>query len=158
MSNKGPFIVLRVIGLLLLVGLIAGGGFMAYKAGVAQGVSQAPAVATAISQAAENGQGAPIPPMMYNHEFGYGYGYPTMYNRHHFGFFPGGICFSIFFLFLFFGFLKIIFFRGMRHGGHHRHGPWGRHWEDGVPPRFDEWHKRAHGEAAPSDSESSKTE
>jgi hypothetical protein len=134
--------VFRLIGVLLLVGLVAAGGFMAYKAGVAQGVMQAPEVATAISEAAKNGQAAP--PMMYP---GYNYGYrPYGFGPgHHFGFFPlGGICFSIFFLFLFFGFLKMVFFRPWRYG--HMHGPWGRHWEDGFPPMFNEWHKRAHGE------------
>lgn len=31
------------------------------------------------------------------------------------------------------------------HMGHHGgHGPWGRHWENGVPPMFEEWHKKAH--------------
>ena len=142
MSRKGPFIVLRVIGFLLFVALIIGGGAMAYKAGVSQGISQAPAVATAISQAAENGQ--PIPPMMYSQPYGYGY---PMYGRHHFGFFPFGICGSIFFLFLLFGFMKMIFFGRMRHGwGHHgHHGSWGKDWEGGVSSKFDEWHKRAHG-------------
>jgi len=146
MSRNGPFIVLRVIGFLLLVGLIAGGGFMAYRAGVAQGVVQAPAVATAISQAAENGQVAPVPPM-YGYGYGYGPGYP-MYG-HHFGFFPfGAICGSIFFLFFFFGLMRMVFFRGMWHRGWegHKHGPWGKHWENGVPPMFNEWHKRAHDE------------
>jgi hypothetical protein len=38
MSRKGPFIVFRVIGFLLLVALIVGGGAMAYKAGMAQGI------------------------------------------------------------------------------------------------------------------------
>ena len=142
MSNKGPFIVLRVIGFLLLATLIVGGGAMVYKAGMAQGISQAPAVATAISEAAENGQA--VPPMMY----GYGYGYP-MYGRHHFGFFPfGAICGSLLFLFLLFGFMKMIFFRGMWHRGwgDHKHGSWGKDWEGGLPPMFDEWHKRAHDE------------
>jgi hypothetical protein len=140
MFRKGPFIIFRLIGLLLVIGLIVGGGAMAYRAGIAQGISQAPAVATAISKAAESGQVAPVPPMMY------GYGYP-MYARHHFGFFPlGGICLSIFFLFFFFGFLKMIFFRGMRHGDHHMRGPWGKGWEGGAPSMFNEWHKRAHDE------------
>ncbi len=143
--------VFRLIGVLLLIGLMAVGGFMAYKAGIAQGISQAPAVATAISQAAENGQ--TVPPMV-GPGYGYGYhpygfGYP-----HHFGFLPlGGICFSIFFLFL--GFLKMIFFRPWRHG--HIHGPWGRHWEGGVPSMFNEWHKRAHGET-PAEEEEKKAE
>jgi hypothetical protein len=113
-------------------------------------------VATAISKAAENGQVAPVPPMMYGH--GYGYGYP-MYGRH-FGFHPlGAICGSIFFLFLFLGFMKMIFFRGMMHRGwegHKHHGPWSRHWENGVPPMFEEWHKRAHGEKPEAEKEDNK--
>jgi hypothetical protein len=125
----------RLIGVLLLVGLVAAGGYMAYRAGITQGIAQAPAVATAISEATESGQ--PVPPMYGYHP--YAFGYP-----HRFGFFPlGGICFSIFFLFLFFGLLKMIFFRPWRHG--HMHGPWGKKWEGNVPPMFDEWHTRAHG-------------
>ncbi|MDO8755326.1 MAG: hypothetical protein Q7J80_15625 [Anaerolineales bacterium] len=147
MSRKVAFIVSRVVGFLVFVALIVGGGAMAYRAGVAQGVVQAPAVATAISQAAENGQA--VPPMMYGygHPYPYGYGYGMHgFGGHHFGFFPlGGICFSIFFLFLFFGFMKMIFFRRMW-GGHHMHGPWGKGWEGGAPPMFNEWHKRAHDE------------
>jgi hypothetical protein len=147
MSRKGPFIVFRVIGFLLLVALIVGGGAMAYKAGVTQGISQAPAVATAISQAAENGQA--VSPMMYGYGHPYGYGYGMGGYGHHFGFFPfGAICGSIIFLFFFFGFTKMIFFRGMWHRGwgDHKHGPRGIHWEDGVPSMFSEWHKRAHDE------------
>jgi hypothetical protein len=138
--------VFRLIGVVLLLGLIAGAGAMAYKAGMAQGISQAPAVATAISKAAESGQVAPVPPMMYGYGQPYGYGYGFGY-RHHFNPF-GAICGSLIFLFFFFGFMKMIFFRKMRHGwGHHgHHGPWGKDWKDGVPPMFNEWHKHAHGE------------
>ena len=140
-------LVLRVIGVLLLIGLAAAGGFMVFRAGEAQGIAQAPAVATAISQAAESGQGAPVPPMMYGYGSPYGYGYGMHGYSHHFGFFPfGAICGSIFFLFFFFGFMKMIFFRRMRHGGHHMHGPWGKGWEGGDTSMFDEWHKRAHDE------------
>ena len=132
-------LVFRIIGAVLLIVLVAAGGFMAYRAGVAQGVIQAPAVATAISKAAESGHAAPVPPMMYGHDYGY-----------HFGFSPfGAICGSIIFLFLFFGAIKMIFFHGMMHRsleGHKHHGHWGRYWENSVSPLFEEWHKRAHGE------------
>ena len=122
MSRTGSF-VLTLIGVLLLMGLIAGGGFMAYRAGVAQGIAQAPEVAEAIQQAAENGQVAPVPPM-----YGYGYGYPYAWGyRPHFGFFPFGFLGGIFFLFLFFGVLRFLFFRPWRWGyyGHHHGHPWG---------------------------------
>jgi hypothetical protein len=78
-----------------------------------------------------------------------------MYGHPHFGFMPFGICGSIFFLFLFFGFMKMIFFRGMRHGWgrHGHHGHWGKDWEGGLPPKFDEWHKRAHGETPAEESD-----
>ena len=156
MFRKG--LVFRVIGVVLLIGLIAAGGYMAYHAGIAQGVAQAPAVATAISKAAESAQSTNLPPMMYGREYGHGFGpgYPMMYDHHGFGFFPlGGICFSIFFLFLFLGLLKLIFFGRMHRGGH-MHGPMGRHWEDGVPPMFSEWHKRVHKDPAESDAGESK--
>ena len=149
-------LVFRFIGVLLLIGLIAAGGVMAYQAGVVQGVAQAPTVATAIAQSAENGQGAPVPPLMYGQ--GYGYGYYPMYG-HHFGFFPFGVCGSILLVFFFFGLLRMLFFRPWHSGwGGHRHGPWGKHWEGGAPSMFDEWHKRAHGESTPSDSEATKTD
>jgi hypothetical protein len=131
MSQNG--FAFRLIGVLLLIGLVAAGGYVAYRAGVTQGIAQAPEVATAISNAAESGQ--PLPPM-YGYR-PYGFGYP-----HRFGFFPlGGICLSIFFLFLFFGLLKMVFYP-WRHSKH----AWNRKWEGNTPPMFDEWHKRAHGE------------
>jgi hypothetical protein len=138
-------IAFRIFVSLIVAGLILGAGAFVYKAGLAQGISQAPAVAAAISKAAENGQAAPVPPMMYG--YGYGPGFHPMYS-HHFGFLPFGICGSIIFLFFLFGFMKMIFFRRMMwHGGHHgRHGPWGRGCENGAPSMFNEWHKRAHGE------------
>ncbi len=131
MFRKG--LVFRLIGVVLLIVLMVAGSTMAYKAGLVQGISQAPAVATAISKAVENGQGAP---MMYGPGY-YKYGHPQPFGfgyRHTFGFLPlGGICLSIFFLFLFLGFLKMIFFRGMGWGphGHHHGPPWMRHEGDG---------------------------
>ena len=129
MFNRGSF-VLRLIGALLLVGLMIGGGVIAYRAGVAQGIAQAPAVAEVLSNAAESGQGLPVP--------AYGYGYPYHGFRPHFGFFPfGGIFGFILFIFLFFGLMRLIFFRPWAwHYGHmHGRGPWkgyGRYW--GPPP------------------------
>jgi hypothetical protein len=146
--KNGSFVWVRVLGILLVLGLIAGAGAFGYRAGMAQGITQAPAVAKAIEKAAENGQVAPIPPMMY----GNGYGYYPMFGHHH-GFFNpfGAICGSIIFLFLFFGAMKMLFFRRMMWNGGHMHGPWGRHWEGGFPPVFNEWHKRAHGETPESE-------
>jgi hypothetical protein len=133
MSNRGSF-VLRLIGALLLVGLMIGGGVIAYRAGVAQGIAQSPEVATAISKAAENGQVPPVPAYGY----GYGYGYPFYGFGPHFGFFPfGGIFGIILFFFLVFGLMRLLFFRRWAWGyGHmHGHGPWkgyGGPW--GTPP------------------------
>lgn len=122
--------IFRLIGVLLLLGLVAAGGYFAYKAGLAQGIAQAPEVAEAIRE------GAPVPPMYDYRPYGLGYPY-------HFGFFPfGGICLSIFFLFLFLGLLRMVFCP-WRHSKQN----WNRKWEGGAPPMFEEWHKRAHGEA-----------
>jgi len=144
--------VFRLIAALILISVVAAGGYMVYKAGVVQGVVQAPAVATAISEAAENGQGVPMYGPAFGHPNAYGY-------RHHFGFFPGGICLGILFLFFILGFMKMIFFRGMGHGwGHHGHrGPWNRKWEGEIPSMFEKWHKHAHGEES-ADEEADKSE
>ena len=107
---------------LLIGGAIAVG---AYDAGLAQGAAQvvvpaggtAPAVAPAVAY--------------YGHPYGYGWG---------FGFFPLGFLFPILGLLLFFALLRGIFGGWGRGYGH-------RGWySDGVPGRFDEWHKRAHGD------------
>jgi len=140
--NKSVSIFVRAIVFLLVSGLILGGaGMLGYRAGVTRGIAQAPEVATAIEKAAENGQPAPL---MYGHGYGYGYpqgfygyGYPRHFNPF------GMICGSILLLFLFFGLMRIFVFRGMRHGWGH-HGSWRKGWEGGMPPMFDEWHKRAH--------------
>ena len=127
MFNRGSF-VLRLIGILLLVGLMIGGGVMAYRAGVTQGIAQAPAVAEALSNAAESGQGFPVP--------AYGYGYPYYGFRSHFGFFPFGIFGFFLFIFLFFGLMRMIFFRRLAWGyGHmHRRGHWKGYGPWGPPP------------------------
>ena len=150
MFNRGSF-VLRLVGALLLIGLMIGGGVMAYRAGMAQGIAQAPAVAEALSNAAESGQGLPVP------AYGYGYGYPAYGMRPHFGFFPlGGIFGFILFTFLFFGLLRLIFFRPWAwHYAHMRgRGPWkgyyGHPW--GPPP----WAREGDEGEAEADAEAKK--
>jgi hypothetical protein len=122
---------LRFVAALVLIGVIAAIGYFAFQAGVAQG--------SPITIEAPSGETAPVPypyhwgwGMPFHRPFGFGFGF--------FGF--------LFLLFLFFIALRALrfLFWGPRWGwGHHQHGPWGR-WENGVPPMFDEWHKRAHGQ------------
>lgn len=68
-----------------------------------------------------------------------------------YGFFP---FFGIFPFFGFLLFIALLFFLfrprrwyggGYGPGGHRGYGP--RDWQGGVPPAFEEWHRRAHGEA-----------
>ena len=126
---------LRIVAALVLIAAIAGIGFFAYQAGVAQG---SPITIQAPSGDA-NGVPAPYPY--------YGYGMPF---HHPYGFGFGFGCFgpllALFLLFLAFKSFRLMMW-GPRWGGGHHRGPWGRHWENGVPPMFEEWHKRAHGEA-----------
>jgi len=135
MNGKTTFrIVSAIVATLVLIAAIAGIAYFAFNAGVAQG--------SPITLQSPEGQNvpAPYPP------FGYGYGMPF---HHPFGFGLG--CFGILIpLFLFFLAMKA--FRFMFWGprfGHHMggHGPWRHGWgENGLPPMFEEWHKRAHGE------------
>jgi len=139
-NNKGSFI-WRLIGVLLLVGLIVGGGVMVYRAGVAHGIVQAPEVAEALSNAAESGQVLPVP--------AYGYNYPSYRMRPHFSFFSfGGIFGFILFIFLFFGLMRLIFRPwGWNYGHMYGHGHWkghGRYW--GPPPWEHEGHEGKEGE------------
>lgn len=126
---------LRFVSALVLIVVIAAIGFFAFRAGVAQG--------SPITIEAPSGETAPMPypyygwGMPFHRPFGFGFGF--------FGF--------LVLLFLFFVALRALrfLFWGPRWGwghpmGHHGgHGPWGR-WENGVPPMFEEWHKRAHGQ------------
>lgn len=123
---------LRIFSGLVLLAAIAGIAFFAYQAGVAQG--------SPITIEAPDGQTGPVPsPYMH------GYGRPF---HGPFGF--GFGCFGLLIpLFLFFLALKAFRFMLWGRGwGHHMHGygHWGRNWEGGAPPVFEEWHKRAHGE------------
>jgi hypothetical protein len=98
----------------LLIAGAAAIGIGAYNAGVAQGI-------------AESGRMIAAPPA----GTPYVYVWPRPWG---FGFFP---FFPLVVLLLFFFALRGLFWRGRWHGG-------GRYRYDGVPPVFDEWHRRAH--------------
>ena len=124
-NNSG----LRIVSALVLIAAVAGIAFFAFQAGVAQG--------SPITIEAPSGETVPAP---YPY---YGYGMP--FHRPHFGFGYGFGCLGpLLVFFLLFAAFRFLFW-GSR-WGHHR-GHWGRHWEGGAPPMFEEWHKRAHGEA-----------
>ncbi len=123
---------LRLLAGLVLVLAVAGIAYFAYQAGIAQGspvTIQAPAGESVPAPYPYYGWGGP-----YHRPFGFGFGF--------FGF--------LLMLFLFFVALRAFRFLlwGPRWGWAHHSGPWGRHWENGVPPMFEEWHKRAHNERA----------
>ena len=125
---NGNNIGLRLVSALVLIAAIAGIAYFAFQAGVAQG--------SPVTIEAPSGETVPAYPY-------YGYGMP--FHR------PWGFGFGFFgfllLLFLFFVALRALrfLFWGPRWGwGSHHHGPWGRHWENGVPPMFEEWHKRSH--------------
>jgi hypothetical protein len=123
---RKPFwIVLRVLFVLLLLAVAS---FGAFRFGYTRGVAESPAIAQQMQAWRENAPAvAPAPfypaPMMY------GYGYPMAYG-HPFGFNPLGGLFTfltfLFFASLFFGFIRMLFFRRMMH----HHGPWRGH----MPP------------------------
>ncbi len=108
---------------LVLGGLVAAG---AYEAGlqsavqvVAPAAGAVPAVAPAVAY--------------YGHPYGYG-----------FGFFPFGFLFPILGIFLFFALMRALVGGGRGYG----HRGWYGDSERGVPGRFEEWHKRAHGDTS----------
>ena len=125
-------IVLRIVSALVLVAAIAGIAFFAFNAGVAQG--------SPVTLQAPAGQSAPMP---YPY---FGYGMP-FFRPFGFGFGCFGILIPLFLFFLAMRAFRFMFW-GPRHWGMHGgHGPW-NHGEGGVPPMFEEWHKRAHGETS----------
>ncbi len=122
-NNNG----LRIVSALVLLAALAGIAFFAFQAGVARG--------SPITIESPSGETAPLP----NPYYGYGMPYHRPYGFG-FGFGCLGPLLAFFLIFLAFRFL----FWGSR-GGWGHHGPWRRNWsEGGVPPMFEEWHKRAH--------------
>jgi hypothetical protein len=127
----------RIIVVLVLVAAILGIGFYAYNVGVNQGLAQ--------QVTAQAGGTVPVPYPYYWPHYGFGFG---------FGFL--GCLIPLFLLFLVFGSVRALFWRGP--WGWHRHmphGPWGwrREGNKDVPPFFEEWHRRAHGESGESGSD-----
>jgi hypothetical protein len=108
------------IAILVLGGLIAVG---AYDAGLSQ----------AVVQTAPAANGAPV--AYYPHPYGWG-----------FGFFPFGFLFPLFGIFIFFGLLRMLFWGGRGYYGHR--GWYGDGQQHDVPSRFEDWHKRAHGDTS----------
>ena len=124
---NGNNVALRIISALVLIAAIAGIGFFAYQAGVAHG--------SPVTIQAPSGQTVPAP---YPY---YGYGMPF----HPWGFGFLGCLIPLFLFFIVFGAFRFLLW-GPRWGWRH-HGPWQYRWgEGGVPPMFEDWHKRALGE------------
>lgn len=125
----------RIVAALVLIAAVAGIGFFAFRAGVAQG--------SPVTIQAPSGQTVPAAPYPY-----YGYGMPFHPWGLGFGFGCFGPLLALFLLFIALRAFRVLFWGprwgwGYHHGGR---GPWGRNWENGVPPMFEEWHKKAHGE------------
>jgi hypothetical protein len=108
--------IFRILLAIVLLAVVAGLGVYAYNLGIDQGIAQSGKL--------------PAPPA--------GVAAYPYYGRP-FGFL-GLFCLAPLLFFALFG----ILFRGL-----FWHGPWrsGGHyvyWENGVPPRFEEWHRKAH--------------
>lgn len=109
MFGRGSFFV-RLLGLLILAGLLFAGGTLIYRAGYSQGLVESPAVAQAMSSALESGQ-LPLYP-------GYRYApLPGLWPGY--GFSPFGLLLGLFFFGLLALFaLRLVFRPRFR-------GPWG---------------------------------
>jgi len=114
-------VVVSVLLTLVLVAAIVGVGAYVYNTGVAQGLAQG-------GSGVERESGAVAYPY-YGH-----------YVRPFFGLGLFGLLAPLFFVFLIFGVVRAIFWRGPRHWGMMHHGEWGKH----VPPMAEEWHRKMH--------------
>ncbi len=121
----------RLLAVLLALAAIAGIAYLAFNAGVSQGLASQVA-------AGQGSAGNPAYPR---------YGWPywwTGFPFYGFGFL--GVLFGVFLLVLVFRAISFAFW-GPRWGyGRHIRRGWQHGWEDesGVPPMFREWHDRAH--------------
>ena len=127
------FVFSALVALLVLFGVAAVAvGYFAYGAGFAQGVSQGAAVVVP--------DGAPaVVPFYYGRPFYPGFGWGP------FGFLS--CLFPLFGILLFMSVLRVVFGHTWRRGGWGGPGRMGWSHEGGPSSRFEEWHRRAHGEA-----------
>ena len=120
MENRHVFRAVLIV--VAIVGALTAAGFYGYNLGVARSIAESPAVAAPAA-------GAPI--IVYPRPWGVGFGF--------FPFFP--LLFIFFWIFV----ARALFWRGARWGRGCGYGYYG----GGVPPAFDEWHRRAHGQERP---------
>jgi hypothetical protein len=106
---------------LLVVAALAGAGVYVYDLGVARGIADSGRLA-----AVPGAAGVPLVPYWAIWPRPWGFG---------FGFFP---FFPLLFILLWFVLLRGFFWRGGWSGRGYRHG--------GVPPAFEEWHRRVHAQ------------
>ena len=120
MNNGAMWRGLAIAALVIVVAAAVGIG--AYNEGVAQGIAQGGAIAAATPDVSHAYHG---------HEWHRPWG-------------GGFVMFPLFVLFFSFFCLRGMLWRGPWAGGW-RH----RYYDAGVPPAFEEWHRRAHGEPPP---------
>jgi len=141
-------VILTIVIVLVAIGTLAGVGFAAFRAGTTYGLSQSEVVAAAIRE--NPGAGSEMPFAGGPRGFMMPHGYDSWGWRGGFGFGLGFLqcLIPLFGFFLLFALFRLIFRPwGWQHHGWHGHGgPWGH---EGVPPRFEEWHQRAHGQTPP---------
>ena len=130
-------LIFKIIAVLVLVGAVIGLGIFSYRAGMSQGLALDP-------QQFEGGRFPTVPDMAYGH--------PRI------GFF--GLLVPLFLMLMAFSAIRALVWGGTRHW-HHMHGYRGMHpgagygyCERGVPPIFDEWHRRAHDQGPDADKKS----
>jgi len=116
-----------LLGLVLIVGAVTI-GFYAYQAGIAQGLAQSGKLV------------APAPPAGIVYPY---WGGPFFYHGP-FGFGGFGFLGCLIPLLFFFLLTRLLFWPRYWFWGHRGPGGPGA-WEKGVPPKFEEWHRRAHG-------------
>lgn len=126
-------IIFQILAGLVILAVIAAVGVFAFQAGMSRGAGlNLPVGGDELRQ--------------FGRGFGHGFGgMPFMGHIGGFFFLPFlflKCLIPLILLFLVFGIIRrMMWGRHMMHG----HGPWGQHGErEGVPPMFDEWHRRAH--------------